>query len=111
MKKSIKDLGNLQGKTVLMRVDFNVPLKDGVITNDNRITAALPTIEYALNQGAKVVAFSHLGRVKEEADKASKSLAPVAKRLSELLGKEVKFVAETRGAELEAAVKGLNEGG
>ena len=110
MKKSIKDLGNLQGKTVLMRVDFNVPLKDGEITNDNRITAALPTIEYALNQGAKVVAFSHLGRVKEEADKASKSLAPVAKRLSELLGKEVKFVPETRGAELEAAVKELKDG-
>ena len=110
MKKSIKDLGNLQGKTVLMRVDFNVPLKDGEITNDNRITAALPTIEYALNQGAKVVAFSHLGRVKEEADKASKSLAPVAKRLSELLGKEVKFVPETRGAELEEAVKGLKDG-
>lgn len=110
MKKSIKDLGNLQGKTVLMRVDFNVPLKDGEITNDNRITAALPTIEYALNQGAKVVAFSHLGRVKEEADKASKSLAPVAKRLSELLGKEVTFVPETRGAELEAAVKELKDG-
>ena len=110
MKKSIKDLGNLQGKTVLMRVDFNVPLKDGEITNDNRITAALPTIEYALNQGAKVVAFSHLGRVKEEADKASKSLAPVAVRLSELLGKEVKFVPETRGAELEAAIKGLKDG-
>lgn len=110
MKKSIKDLGNLQGKTVLMRVDFNVPLKDGKITNDNRITAALPTIEYALNQGAKVVAFSHLGRVKEEADKASKSLAPVAVRLSELLGKEVKFVPVTRGAELEAAIKGLKGG-
>ena len=110
MKKSIKDLGNLQGKTVLMRVDFNVPLKDGEITNDNRITAALPTIEYALNQGAKVVAFSHLGRVKEEADKASKSLAPVAVRLSELLSKEVKFVPETRGAELEAAIKGLKDG-
>ena len=110
MKKSIKDLGNLQGKTVLMRVDFNVPLKDGKITNDNRITAALPTIEYALNQGAKVVAFSHLGRVKEEVDKASKSLAPVAVRLSELLGKEVKFVPETRGAELEAAIKGLKDG-
>ena len=110
MKKSIKDLGNLQGKTVLMRVDFNVPLKDGEITNDNRITAALPTIEYALNQGAKVVAFSHLGRVKEEDDKASKSLAPVAVRLSELLGKEVKFVPETRGAELEAAIKGLKGG-
>ena len=110
MKKSIKDLGNLQGKTVLMRVDFNVPLKDGEITNDNRITAALPTIEYALNQGAKVIAFSHLGRVKEEADKASKSLAPVAVRLSELLGKEVKFVPETRGAKLEAAIKGLKDG-
>ena len=110
MKKSIKDLGNLQGKTVLMRVDFNVPLKDGEITNDNRITAALLTIEYALNQGAKVVAFSHLGRVKEEADKASKSLAPVAVRLSELLGKEVKFVPETRGSELEAAIKGLKDG-
>ena len=110
MKKSIKDLGNLQGKTVLMRVDFNVPLKDGEITNDNRITAALPTIEYALNQGAKVVAFSHLGRVKEEADKASKSLAPVAVRLSELLGKEVKFVPENRGAKLEAAIKGLKDG-
>ena len=60
MKKSIKDLGNLQGKTVLMRVDFNVPLKDGKITNDNRITAALPTIEYALNQGAKAVSYTHL---------------------------------------------------
>ncbi|MGX7112567.1 phosphoglycerate kinase [Gemella cuniculi] len=110
MKKSIKDLGNLQGKTVLMRVDFNVPLKDGEITNDNRITAALPTIEYALNQGAKVVAFSHLGRVKEEADKVSKSLAPVAKRLSKLLGKDVVFVPETRGEKLESAVKKLKDG-
>ncbi len=110
MKKSIKDLGNLQGKTVLMRVDFNVPLKDGVITNDNRITAALPTINYALEQGAKVVAFTHLGRVKEEADKASKTVAPVATRLSEVLGKEVKFVPATRGEELEEAVKNLSNG-
>ncbi|MBF0710441.1 MULTISPECIES: phosphoglycerate kinase [unclassified Gemella] len=110
MKKSIKDLGNLQGKTVLMRVDFNVPLKDGVITNDNRITAALPTINYALEQGAKVVAFTHLGRVKEEADKASKTVAPVVTRLSEVLGKEVKFVPQTRGAELEGAVKALSNG-
>ncbi|TFU58569.1 phosphoglycerate kinase [Gemella sp. WT2a] len=110
MKKSIKDLGNLQGKTVLMRVDFNVPLKDGVIANDNRITAALPTINYALEQGAKVVAFTHLGRVKEEADKASKTVAPVVTRLSEVLGKEVKFVPQTRGAELEEAVKALSNG-
>lgn len=110
MKKSIKDLGNLKGKTVLMRVDFNVPLKDGVITNDNRITAALPTINYALDQGAKVVVFSHLGRVKEETDKASKSLKPVAERLSELLGKKVKFVPQTRGIELETAVKSLKDG-
>lgn len=110
MKKSIKDLGNLQGKTVLMRVDFNVPLKDGVITNDNRITAALPTINYALEQGAKVVAFTHLGRVKEEADKASKTVKPVAARLSEVLGKDVKFVAATRGEELESAVKELQNG-
>lgn len=110
MKKSIKDLGNLQGKTVLMRVDFNVPLKDGVITNDNRITAAVPTIKYALEQGAKVVAFSHLGRVKEEADKAGKSLAPVAKRLGEVLGMDVKFVAQTRGEELEKSIKDLANG-
>lgn len=109
-KKSIKDLGNLQGKKVLMRVDFNVPLKDGVITNDNRITAAVPTIEYALSQGAKVIAFSHLGRVKAEEDKEGKSLAPIAKRLSEVLGKEVKFVPHTRGAELEEAVNNLQDG-
>lgn len=109
-KKSIKDLGNLQGKKVLMRVDFNVPLKDGVITNDNRITAALPTIEYALEQGAKVIAFSHLGRVKTEEDKEGKSLAPIAKRLSEVLGKEVKFVAETRGEVLEKAIEELKDG-
>lgn len=109
-KKSIKDLGNLQGKKVLMRVDFNVPLKDGVITNDNRITAAAPTIEYALEQGAKVIAFSHLGRVKTEEDKEGKSLAPIAKRLSEVIGKEVKFVPVTRGQELEEAIAQLKDG-
>lgn len=109
-KKSIKDLGNLQGKKVLMRVDFNVPLKDGVITNDNRITAAAPTIQYALEQGAKVIAFSHLGRVKEEADKEGKSLAPVAERLSEVIGQQVKFVAQTRGEALETAINELKDG-
>ena len=108
-KKTLKDL-DVKGKKVLVRVDFNVPIKDGVITNDNRITAALPTLKYILENGGKVIAFSHLGKVKEEADKASKTLAPVAKRLEELLGKPVKFIPETRGAELEAAVAELKDG-
>ena len=74
MKKTIRDV-NLNQKTVLIRVDFNVPMKDGVITDDNRIAQAIPTIKYALEQNAKVVLFSHLGRVKTEADKAKNSLA------------------------------------
>ncbi|MCS5422578.1 MULTISPECIES: phosphoglycerate kinase [Psychrilyobacter] len=108
-KKIVNEL-ELNGKKVLMRVDFNVPMKDGKITNDNRIVAATDTIKYVLEQGGKVIAFSHLGRVKTEEDKAGKSMAPIAARLSELLGKEVKFVAETRGAELEAAVAELKDG-
>ena len=103
-KKTIKDV-QLKGKKVLMRVDFNVPMKNGVITDTNRIVQALPTIKYALEQDAKLVLFSHLGRVKEEADKAKNSLAPVAVRLAELLGQEVKFIPETRGEALEKAVK------
>ncbi|MCL1948447.1 MAG: phosphoglycerate kinase [Turicibacter sp.] len=108
-KKTVKDV-ELQGKKVLVRVDFNVPLKDGVITNDNRITAALPTIQYILEQGGRAILFSHLGRVKEEGDKAGKSLAPVAKALSEKLGKEVVFPGVTRGADLEAAINNLKDG-
>jgi len=108
-KKTVKDVA-LQGKKVLVRVDFNVPLKDGVITNDNRITAALPTIKYILEQGGRAILFSHLGRVKEEADKAGKSLVPVAKALGEKLGKEVVFPGVTRGAELEAAIDALQDG-
>ena len=108
-KKTLKDL-DVKGKKVLVRVDFNVPIKDGVITNDNRITAALPTLKYILENGGKVIAFSHLGKVKEEADKASKTLAPVAKRLEELLEKPVKFIPETRGPELEKAVSELKDG-
>ena len=108
-KKTLKDL-DVKGKKVLVRVDFNVPIKDGVITDDNRIVAALPTLKYILENGGKVIAFSHLGKVKAEVDKASKTLAPVAKRLSEVLGKPVKFVPETRGAELEAAVNELKTG-
>lgn len=108
-KKIITDL-DVAGKKVLMRVDFNVPMKDGKITNDNRITAAVPSIKYVLENGGKVIAFSHLGRVKTEEDKAGKSLAPVAARLAEVLGQEVKFVAATRGTELEAAVSELKDG-
>ena len=108
-KKTVKDI-DLKDKKVLVRVDFNVPLKDGVITDDTRIKAALPTIKYVLDNGGKAILFSHLGRVKTEEDKAGKSLAPVAKRLGELLGKEVTFVPETRGEALEAAVANLKDG-
>ena len=109
-KLTVKDV-DLKGKKVLVRVDFNVPVKDGVITNDNRITAALPTIKYILEQGGRAILFSHLGRVKEEADKEGKSLAPVAADLATKLGQEVKFIpGVTRGAELEVAVNALEDG-
>ena len=108
-KKTLNDV-DVKGKKVLVRVDFNVPIKEGVITDDNRIKAAIPTLKYVLDNGGKVIAFSHLGRVKEEADKAKSSLAPVAKRLEEVLGKPVKFVPVTRGAELETAVAELKDG-
>ena len=108
-KKSVKDL-ELQGKKVLVRADFNVPMKDGEITNDNRIQAALPTLEYIIEQGGKVILFSHLGRIKTEEDKEKNSLRPVSERLGELLGKEVTFIPETRGEQLENAIEALNEG-
>ncbi|MER0122746.1 phosphoglycerate kinase [Streptococcus sp. ZJ93] len=109
-KLTVKDV-DLKGKKVLVRVDFNVPLKDGVITNDNRISAALPTIKYIIEQGGRAVLFSHLGRVKEEADKEGKSLAPVAANLAEKLGQDVVFIpGATRGAELEAAINALEDG-
>ena len=109
-KLTVKDV-DLKGKKVLVRVDFNVPLKDGVITNDNRITAALPTIKYIIEQGGRAILFSHLGRVKEEADKAGKSLAPVAADLAAKLGQDVAFLpGVTRGVELEAAINALEDG-
>ncbi|HAL09684.1 MAG TPA: phosphoglycerate kinase [Staphylococcus sp.] len=108
-KKNVKDV-DVKGKKVLVRADFNVPMKDGKITNDNRIVQALPTIKYIIEQGGKVILFSHLGKVKTEEDKKELSLKPVAERLSELLNKEVTFVPETRGEELENAVNGLSEG-
>ena len=109
-KLTVKDV-DLKGKKVLVRVDFNVPVKDGVITNDNSITAALPTIKYILEQGGRAILFSHLGRVKEESDKEGKSLAPVAADLAAKLGQDVAFLpGVTRGAELEAAINALEDG-
>lgn len=109
IKKRMNDV-NVTGKTVLVRVDFNVPIEDGVITDDNRIRQALPTLENLLERRAKVVCFSHLGRVKTEADKAGKSLDTVAKKLAEHLGTKVKFVPETRGKTLETAIAALKAG-
>ncbi|WP_017000777.1 phosphoglycerate kinase [Mammaliicoccus lentus] len=109
-KKNVKDI-DLKGKKVLVRADFNVPMKDGAITNDNRIVQALPTIKYIAEQGGKVILFSHLGKVKTEEDKKELSLKPVAERLSELLNEKVTFVPETRGEKLENAINDLSEGG
>ena len=106
--KTIKDI-NLENKKVLIRCDFNVPMKEGKIVDDTRITAALPTIQYALDNNAKVILFSHLGRVKEEADLAKNNLASVAKRLEELLNQSVTFIEETRGEKLENAINNMKE--
>jgi len=108
-KRTIADL-ELKGKKVLMRVDFNVPVKGGVITDDNRIVQALPTIQHAINQGGKVVLFSHLGRVEKAEDKEKNSLFVVAVRLQELIGKKVTFIPFTRGKELEEAIKQMKNG-
>src|SRR6056297_2426674 len=105
-KKIVRDL-KVQDKTVLIRVDFNVPMKDGEITDDNRIVQALPTIQDVMNRGGKLVLFSHLGRIKTEEDLKTKSLAPIAKKLGEYLKTEVKFIPYTRGKELEQAIKDL----
>lgn len=109
-KKSIEDV-EVKGKKVLVRCDFNVPLKDGAITDETRIVAALPTIEYLINNGAKVILCSHLGKPKGE-PKPELSLAPVAKRLSEKLGKEVVFAsdAEVVGENAKKAVAQMNDG-
>lgn len=108
-KKTIRDV-EVSDKKVLVRVDFNVPLKDGVIQDDNRIIQALPTIKYLIDNNAKVILCSHLGKVKTEEDKATKSLAPVAKRLAELLNQDVVFIDQTRGEKLETAINNLNPG-
>ncbi|GEP19997.1 phosphoglycerate kinase [Pediococcus argentinicus] len=108
-KLTVSDL-DVNDKKVLMRVDFNVPVKDGVIGDDNRIVAALPTIKYIIEHNGKAILFSHLGRIKTEEDKKALTLRPVAQRLSDLLGKPVTFVPVTRGAQLEEAVNGMKDG-
>ena len=117
---TVKNLTDVKGKRVIVRVDFNVPLKNGEIRDDNRIVAALPTIKDLLAKGARVILMSHLGKVKhklavEDPEKFAKqikdgNLAPVAVRLAELLGQPVNFVDETRGAKLEAAVAAMEDG-
>ena len=107
--KTIKDL-NIENKKVIIRCDFNVPLKDGKIVDDTRIVGSLQTINYCLDKNAKVILLSHLGRVKEEADLAKNDLAPVAVRLEELLGRKVTFINKTRGEELEQAVANMKYG-
>ena len=110
MKKTLKDLSNLKGKKVLLRVDFNVPIKNGEVQDINRIKQALPTIKYLKDHGAKIILLSHLGRVKSEEDKKKNNLAPVAVKLSELTGWKVKFVDQTRGSKVEEAVQALQDG-
>ena len=109
-KKSVDDI-NVKGQRVLVRCDFNVPLKDGKITDENRLVAALPTIKKLIADGGKVILCSHLGKPKGE-PKPELSLAPVAKRLSELLGQEVKFAAdpEVVGPNAKAAVEAMKDG-
>ncbi|KRM88807.1 phosphoglycerate kinase [Liquorilactobacillus vini DSM 20605] len=108
-KLTVSDL-DVKGKKVLIRVDFNVPIKDGVIGNDNRIVAALPTIKYVTEHGGKAILFSHLGRVKTEDDKKKLTLRPVAERLADLIKKPVTFVPATRGPQLEEAIGKMNDG-
>ena len=108
-KVTVKDL-DVRGKHVIVRVDFNVPHKGDVITDDNRVRAALPTINYLTENGAKVLLLSHLGKVKTDEDKAKNDMSIVAKRLAEVQSAPVTFVNATRGPELEEAVKAQEDG-
>ena len=108
MKKTIEDY-DLNNKKVIIRCDLNVPMNDGVILDDNRIIESIKTIKYAVDNNAKVILLSHLGRIKTEEDKKNNTLRPVAKRLSETLGIDVKFISETRGRVLENAVNNMKK--
>ena len=109
-KLIVSDLHDLEGKKVLIRVDFNVPVKNGVIGDDNRMVAALPTINYVIEHGGKAILFSHLGRIKTEEDKKELTLKPVAQHLADLLNKKVTFVPTTRGKQLEDAIAAMENG-
>ena len=108
MKKTIRDI-ELNGKRVFCRVDFNVPMEDGAVTDDTRIRAALPTIEYMTEAGAKVILASHLGRPKGEV-KEEMRLTPAGDKLSELLGKTVKKLDSSIGEEVEKAIAEMKDG-
>lgn len=107
--KTIRDI-DINNKKVLIRCDFNVPVKEGKIVDNTRIVGALPTIKYAIEHNAKVILLSHLGRVKEESDLEKNNLAPVAQELSKLLEKDILFSEKTRGSELEATVDSMEPG-
>lgn len=109
MKKTIRDF-DLYNKKVIIRVDFNVPIKDGMITDDNRIKESLPTIIYALEHGAKIILMSHLGRIKCKEDLEKNNFVVVSKRLSDLLNKDVIFCNETRGINLENSIANMKQG-
>lgn len=109
MKKTIRDF-ELQGKKVLIRVDFNVPMEDGKVIDDTRMKESIPTITYALEKGAKVILFSHLGRIKKEEDKKIYDLKYVVPTLESLLKKSVQFSSVTRGKELETMIDTMNNG-
>lgn len=104
--KTIKDI-NIDNKKVIIRCDFNVPIKDGTIIDDSRIEMSIPTIKYCLEHNCKIILLSHLGRIKEESDLSKNTLKPVAKRLEELLNKKITFVAQTRGEEVENTVNNM----
>ena len=101
---------DLNGKRVIIRCDFNVPIKNGIIEDDNRIVESLPTINLVKNKGAKIILMSHLGRINSLEDKKDKTLKPVADRLSELLNQRVIFIDETRGEKLEKSINNLKNG-
>ena len=104
--KTLKNI-DIKNKKVIIRCDFNVPIKDGKIVDDTRIKGALETINYCLDNNCKIILLSHLGRVKEESDLKKNDLSPVAKRLSEVLKQDILFCEKTRGPELEAIVNSL----